>query len=214
MVSEEYKMNKQALWRFRVTVMLAGILALVTTLGAQAQPTVRTQRAPRVVFADGYVSFMAPLDFTELTSEEIATKFPLGVPPRRAIGNARRTTSISFDLLDQPAPSTDLNALRGSLMQSFAQLPKLKWIASEVRRAGSGNWAYLEFTCAAADQEIHNVMLLSVYKDRPLLFNFSSTVVEFPRFERALRASMASITAAPIALGGVPGNKSQGSLKQ
>jgi hypothetical protein len=82
-------------------------------------------------------------------------------------------------------------------MEKFEQLPKIKWVASEVRRIGNRDWAYLEFTAAGADQDIHNIMILSVHDSRPLLFNFNSTVVEFPRVERVLRVSMATISTTP-----------------
>jgi hypothetical protein len=82
-------------------------------------------------------------------------------------------------------------------MQSFAQLPKLQFVANDVRRVGARDFAYLEFTAAAADQDIHNIVLLSVFDGRLLMFNFNSTVVEFPSVEKALRASIASITTKP-----------------
>jgi len=81
-----------------------------------------------------------------------------------------------------------------SVTQGFAQMPKLKYVASDVRRIGRRDWAYVEFTMAAADLDIHNIVLLSVHEGRILLFNFNSTVKEFPLVERALRASMATIT--------------------
>jgi hypothetical protein len=176
--------------------MLIGILAIGTKAGAQAQPTVRQERA-RFTFADGGVSFLAPPGFTALTPEEIAVVFPRQGAPRHAVGNARRTSTIAYDLLDQKAPSNNLDELRQALMKNFVQLPKIKWVANEVRRIGNRDWAYLEFTALLTDRGVHNIVLLSVHNRRLLLFNFNSNVVEFPRLERALRASMATISTTP-----------------
>jgi hypothetical protein len=177
---------------------MASVGAPVAPPVAQAQqPRPEAKTAGRMAIADGRITFVAPSGFTALTAEGLAAKYPSPGAPRRAVGNARRTTSIAYDLLDDRAASSDLDAFRRSLMETFAPLKNLKWVASDVRRVGSRDWAYVEFTAATADQEIHNIVLLSVYDGRILIFNFNSTVVEFPRVERALRASMATIRAVP-----------------
>jgi hypothetical protein len=141
---------------------------------------------------------VAPPGFTELTAEELAAKYPRAGAPRRAVGNARRTTSIAYDLLDQRAPSSDLEAARKFFAAQYEQaLPALKWVVNEVRQVGSRNWVHLEFTAAAADQDLHNIVLVSVYDGRVLIFNFNSTVVEFPAVDQALRASITSIATTP-----------------
>lgn len=178
-------------------IILIGMIALGTKVGAQAQPTVRQQRTVRFTLANGGVSFLAPPGFTALTPEEIAVVFPRQGAPHHAVGNALRTTTIAYDLRDQKAPSKDLDAFRQALMEQFDQLPKIKWVASEVRRIGNRDWAYLEFTALLTDRDVHNIVLLSVYNSRPLLFNFNSNVVEFPQVEQALRVSMTTISTTP-----------------
>jgi hypothetical protein len=189
-------MRHRVLSQFMLLILIVSTDPHVAMAGGEAARSGSHDR-PRFTLADGNISFLAPLGFTALTPEWLAAKYPKGGAPRQAVGNARRTTSIAYDLLDQRVPSNDLDALRRSIQESFSQLPKLKWIASDVRRVGGRDWAYVEFTAAAADQDIHNIILLSVYHDRPLLFNFNSTVTEFPRLEHALRGSMASITTKP-----------------
>ena len=72
-----------------------------------------------------------------------------------------------------------------------------KCIASDVRRIGTREWAYLEVSSAAVDQGIHNIVLMGVYDGRVLMFNFNSTLAEFPTVAKAMRTSMASIEAKP-----------------
>lgn len=185
------------LWQILLVVVVAAPPILVAEAGAQARQSDRPANAVRYTFADGRISFVGPPGFTVLTAAELSAKYPNAGAPRNALGNTRRTTSIAYDLLDQRSPSADLDALRRALMGSFAQLPDLKWVASDVRRVGSRDWAYIEFTAAAADQPLHNIVLTSVYDGRVLMFNFNSTVAEFPRVEQALRASMATISSKP-----------------
>jgi hypothetical protein len=179
-----------------LTALLIAVV-FVAHRGAEAQQTAPTTGAGRLTFAAGSVSFVPPQGFTALTADEISVKYPRGGAPRQAVSNARGTTSIAYDLQELRAPSNDLEALRKELLQGVAQMPKIKYVASDVRRIGSRDWAYAEFTMAADDLDIHNIVLLSVHEGRILLFNFNSTVKEFPSVERALRASMATITTTP-----------------
>lgn len=188
------------LHRSRRRILLRALAASTAVLLTAASFDPRSgpqERSNRFTFANDHISFLAPPGFTALTAEWLAAKYPNAGAPRYAVGNARRTTSIAYDLRDERAPSNDLEALRRALQGSFAQLPKLRWVASDVRRIAGRDWAYIEFTAAAVDQDIHNIVLLSVYDGRLLLFNFNSTVVEFPRVERVLRASMATIRTKP-----------------
>jgi hypothetical protein len=152
----------------------------------------------RITFADGRIAFVPPSGFTALTAKDLAAKYPRANPPRAAVGNAQRTTTIAYDLLDQRAPSTDLEAGRKYFAANYEQmLPGLKWVANDVHQVGGRAFVYLEFTASAADQHIHNIVLISIYDGRVLMFNFNSTEAEFPAVERALRASIATITTRP-----------------
>lgn len=191
--------TRRHLWR---PLLIASLAALVAHAGAEAQTSAGAQESgARITFADGRVSFVAPPGFSALTTDELAAKYPQSGAPRLAVGNARRTTSIAYDLLDQRAPSEDLDAARKFLADTYEKaLPNVKWVGNEVRKVGSRTWAYLEFTANATDQELHNIVLVSTYDGRILMFNFNSTSAEFPRVEQALRASMATIAiAAPKA---------------
>lgn len=178
-----------------LSVLVLFAIGLVGALGVQAQQAGRPESAARVRFAGGRISFVPPPGFTLLTPAELTAKYPRAGAPRNAVGNARRTTSIAYDLLDQRAPSADLEAARKFFASTYEQMfPTLRWVSNDVRRIGEREWAHLEFTAAARDQALHNIVLVSVYDGRVLIFNFNSTTAEFPSVERALRASMATIT--------------------
>jgi len=184
-------------WQLWVMMLIASIVPLVPADAAEPRQPERQPHADRYTFADGHISFVAPPGFNALPADWLAFKYPRAGAPRQAVGNATLTTSIAYDLFEQRAPSQDLDALRRAVQENYAQLPNLRWVASDVRRVGDRDWAYMEFTAAASDEDIHNIVLLSVYDGRLLIFNFNSTVVEFPRVDRALRASMATIKITP-----------------
>jgi hypothetical protein len=176
--------------------LLRGLTVAALLLSAVNIPA-RAQTAPEFTLADGRIRFVAPPGFTEMSAALLAAKYPNGGAPRHAVSDSKTTTSIAFDLQDQRLPTSDPDVLRKALTDNFAQLPKLKWISNEVRDINGRKWGYLEFTAAAADQGIHNIILASAYDGRLLLFNFNSTVAEFPKVESALRTSIGTIRVAP-----------------
>ena len=182
----------------RLPALVAGLVLCVTTPSTEAQPATTAESGLSVTFGDGRITFVAPRGFTEFTAEELAAKYPRPGAPRRAVGNARRTTSIAYDLLDTRAPTNDLDEARKVFVEIYKKtFPTLKWVATDVRSIAGRTWAYLEFTAPAVDQELHNIVLVSVHAGRVLMFNFNSTGAEFPRVEQALRTSMNTIKTTP-----------------
>lgn len=184
----------------KTSLSLASLFALLlwSAASAQERPDSPAPSKPApITLAANRVSFVPPPGFTALSAEWLALKYPNPGAPRHAVGNPRRTVSIAYDVLDGAVPSKDLEALRAMQMQGLSQLPKVKWVASEVRRISNHEWVYQEFVSAAADQDIHNILLLTVVDDRLALFNFNSTVADFPRVESELRRAIASIKVVP-----------------
>jgi hypothetical protein len=177
------------------------VIVVVSTVDcpAQVKPEASLPRKnvseSTFILADGRIRFAAPAGFTALSSSELATKFPRTRAPRHAVGNNSRTTTIAYDLSDEPAGSTDLESGRKVMAESFEQqVPDLKWLLNTVDRVGERDWVHLEFTAPVLDGPIHCIMLMSVFDARILIFNFNSTEKEFPTVRRALHASMASIS--------------------
>jgi len=143
---------------------------------------------------DGGVTFDAPDGFTQLTSEEIARKFPRSSPPGFVVGNERRTTTIAFDLKPQSIPGDKLGEVKSSFEQLFQRMiPGLVWKERKVISMQDQQWIYLELTSHAVDTDIHNIVLVTPHKDKALIFNFNSTKSEFPKVEAKLRESLRSI---------------------
>lgn len=140
------------------------------------------------------VSLEAPAGFTSLTTDEIAAKFPRTRPPGYVVGNARRTTSIAYDLKPQPIKDDTLEEgleMFGTLMGRI--VPNLVWKRKEIIEMAGQRWIFLEMTSSAVDTDIYNIMLITPFEGKMLIFNFNSTKEDFVQQEAALRASVASI---------------------
>ena len=136
----------------------------------------------------------ALVGFTPLTAFEIAAKFPRTAPPGYVVGNARRTTSIAYDL--KPQPITDAGLEQG--LKVFGRLmggmvPNLIWKRKEIIEMAGQRWIFLEMTSSAIDTDIYNIMLITPFDGKMLIFNFVTTKEDFVTQEAALRASVASI---------------------
>lgn len=139
-------------------------------------------------------SFEPPAGYTALTDDEIARKYPSKSAPAQVVGNARRTTSIAFELkplalTDAKLPETS-NKLATGMQQS---LPGIHWIVRKFVVMSGQRWLFMELTSKAKDTDIHNIVLLTPYDGKALLFNFNSTRAEFPAVEKQLRASIQTI---------------------
>jgi len=143
---------------------------------------------------DGGVVFDAPDGFTQLSSEEIARKYPRSSPPGFVVGNERRTTTIAFDLKPQSIPADKLGEVKSSFEQLFQRMiPGLAWKDRKLISMQNQQWIYLELTSHAVDTDIHNIVLVTPHRDKALIFNFNSTKSEFPKVEAKLRESLRSI---------------------
>ena len=67
------------------------------------------------------------------------------------------------------------------------------WKRKEIIEMAGQRWIFLEMTSSAIDTDIYNIMLITPFDGKMLIFNFNSTKEDFAEQEAALRASVASI---------------------
>lgn len=160
--------------------------ALLASFALQAQT--------KLTLPNSTVSFEAPDGFTQLSAEEIALKYPRGNPPKQVTGDARRTTSIAYDLKNNRLPESELEKGLAFFSDNLGKMIHgLVWKRKEIIELEGKRWIYLEMTSTAIDTDIHNIMLVTPHEGKMLMFNFNSTKEEFAKNELALRASLASI---------------------
>jgi hypothetical protein len=154
--------------------------------------------AKEVSIDGGSVTFVVPDDFTELSQEEINSKYPAVNAPKQVIGAAGRTTTIAYQLKAQPVKESDLPDIQKAFTQVFDRLiPGIEWKQNALVDLVGQKWLLLEMTSRAIDQDIHNIMLITPHKGQMLMFNFNCTKKDFSKMEKVLRDSIKSIKLNP-----------------
>ncbi len=151
-------------------------------------------RADPIEVAKTGITFEAPEGFEPLAKEIIALKWPANRAPAYAVGNESASTTVAYDLKPNNIPQKDLPAVKKSFTKFFERMiPGLQWKKNKIVEISGQNWILMEMTTDAIDTDIYNIMLVTGYKGKMLLFNFNSTKEDFPKYEAKLRKSLRSI---------------------
>ncbi|MEM9282338.1 MAG: hypothetical protein AAGA96_10955 [Verrucomicrobiota bacterium] len=140
------------------------------------------------------VTFDPPNGFAPLSQEIIAIKWPTDRAPAYAIGNPSGSTTVAYDLKPNRLPQEALPDVQKSFTQLFERMvPGIIWKKNELIEHSGQRWLMMEMTSNAVDTDIYNIMLITGFDGKMLVFNFNSTREDFPRYEAELRKSLNSI---------------------
>lgn len=155
--------------------------------------------AKEISLDEGSVVFTVPDEFTPLSAEEIAKKYPRANAPENVIGTADgRRTTVAYQLKAQPVQPAQLPMVQEVLTKALNQsIPGIAWKQNDLIDLAGQKWIMLEMTSEGADQDIHNMVLVTSHKGKMLMFNFNSTKKEFPKVEAKLKSSIRSIILTP-----------------
>lgn len=158
-------------------------------------PSPTTNTKNRVYLAGRRVSFVPPADFTAMTPEEIALKFPpYGHQPQYVYANQRRSVSVAITFSPAKVSPQQLPELKNFLPKFLEQLkPDIKWITQDFTVIDNVRWIQLEFISSAIDTDIHNDAYFTSFDGKMLGFNFNSTVEQYDASSAELRQSRKSI---------------------
>lgn len=171
----------------RFSLLLPGLLL---SLSASAS-------AETIAVPGNAISFDAPAGFTELTKDQIAQKWVRGTPPSFVVGNAKRTTTIAYNVSNQPVRDGELEVKRQAFEKLFNRvIPGIVWKKKEITAIGGRQWIHLEMTSSAVDTDIYNILLATPLEGKLVLFNFNSTKEDFPRLEASLRKAIGTLAVA------------------
>ena len=164
--------------------LISGLLALSPRLFAEP-----------IKVADTEVTFEAPEDFKPLSKEIIATKWPTNRAPAYAIGTPSGATTVAYDLKPHKIPQEALPDVQKSFTELFDRIiPGIAWKKNEIIEHSGQKWLLVEMTSNAVDTDIYNIMLMTGFGDKMLVFNLNSTKEDFPKYEAALRRCLKSVT--------------------
>lgn len=163
---------------------------LVTALIAISSPL----RADPIKVGDTEVTFEAPEGFEPLSKEVIAIKWPAAKAPPYAVGTPSGSTTVAYDLKPYDVPQEALPEVQKSFTHVFERIvPGIAWKKNEIIEHSGQKWLLMEMTSNAIDADIYNILLVTGFDGRMLVFNFNSTKEDFPRYEAALRKSLNSV---------------------
>jgi hypothetical protein len=148
--------------------------------------------AATVTLPEAGLTFNAPDGFTPLDPEEIGLLYQTDRPPKYAIGNEARTTTIGYDLQETLIRPEQLKEAKAAVESQLQRsLPKLVWKQRELTTLHGQQWDGSDGE--GADVEFHDIIMLTSRHGRLLRISFNSTQEEFPVIEKALRKSIQSI---------------------
>jgi len=167
----------------RMPLLIAALFALSPTLFAEP-----------IKVADTEVTFEAPEDFKPLSKEIIATKWPTNRAPAYAVGTPSGSTTVAYDLKPTNIPQEALPEVQKSFTKLFERIiPGIAWKKNEIIEHSGQKWLLMELTSSAIDTDIYNILLMTGFEGKMLVFNFNSTKADFPKYEAALRKSLKSV---------------------
>ena len=167
----------------KMPLLIAAFFAVSSTLSADP-----------IKVADTQVTFEAPEDFKPLSKEIIATKWPTNRAPAYAVGTPSGTTTVAYDLKPNNIPQEALPEVQKSFTELFERMiPGIAWKKNEIIEHSGQKWLLMEMTSNAVDTDIYNIMLMTGYQGKMLVFNFNSTKEDFSKYEAALRKSLKSV---------------------
>ena len=173
----------------RITLVMKKIALICSLLLCGWAP------ADLVKLDGGKVTFEAPEGFKKLAQDVIDKKWPSKRGPAFVVGNEAATTTIAYDIKPFKVPADELPKVQKSFTDQFSRIiPGIAWKKNKIIKLAGRNWIYLEMTSNAVDTDIYNMMLVTGYEGKMLVFNFNSTKEEFPQYEKRLRKSLNSIS--------------------
>lgn len=168
-------------WKLCVGLVFGSLLSV------QAMAEIEMER--RAVPEQG-LSIEVPKEFTVMSDEIKAVKYPTQNAPKVVYTDATSKVNIAWTIGEFPLPAEQLTQYKDMIVQSIANYSPE---AEEVKIA-DGKQAYIiSFTIQAPDAEIYNAMLLTSNEGQSAMFTFNSTVDMLDTYKEAGRAALLSI---------------------
>ena len=166
-------------------MILRTIAAMLIAFPVAAQP---------ITIPETKVTFEPPTGFEAVPQEIIDLKWPTSRAPKNVVGNEAATTTVAYELKMSQLSTDQLPEAQRVFQSMFERMiPGLVWKRNELVQLSGQTWLWMEMTSSAIDTDIYNMLLLTGYDGRMLIFNFNSTIEDFPQYEVALRESIQTI---------------------
>lgn len=160
------------------------LIFLLLTMAAWANP---------VQVLEGKLSLDVPTNFVELTTADIARKFPPARPPKVAFANNREqmTVTIAVTLSNSTVKPEELHQFGQFLKNSLAARGKVE--SDGIIDIAGRQWFRMVMQTQAVDQPIRNEFLVTPMGSQVVMLNFNSTLSDYPQYQKALEQTAQSL---------------------
>lgn len=140
------------------------------------------------------MTFETPNGFKPLSKELIALKWPTNRAPAYAVGTPSGSTTVAYDLKPHRITQDAIADVQKSFTKLLERMiPGIEWKKNEIIEHSGQKWVLMEMTSNAVDTDIYNILLMTGFDGKMLVFNFNSTKKDFPKYEAELRKSLKSV---------------------
>lgn len=150
------------------------IIALMLSYSGFSQTTLKPQKV-----LSGGVEILVPTSFSLLPDDVIAKKYPRENRPTVVYGNPSATLNLVINHSQDGITPAELPDAFAGFSGYFDEVyPGIKWYTKEMQDINGKKFIVLEFQTPAADTEIYNLMFMTEYQSRLLIFSFNCTKPE------------------------------------
>ncbi|NQZ30964.1 MAG: hypothetical protein HRU06_06795 [Oceanospirillaceae bacterium] len=126
---------------------------------------------------NGKVTIDIPKNFTQMTKEVLALKYPNSRRPTEVLSDETGGISIAFNHTASKIQPSQINDAHIAFSKMFHNLyPSAKWIRDEVIEQNGSAFIIMELITPAIDTKIHNIIYGSSVDGRLLFVAFNTTV--------------------------------------
>ena len=147
-------------------------------------------------FLGGRIEMLIPASFTPMSDEMARLKYPSGNRPSEILTDESGGVNLAFTYSPQAITPDQLGQMHDSMDRLLRSMNKqADWHASEVTTMNGRPWMKLDFTSAALDTRVHNMIYGTPSGGRLVLVAFNVTVEREEQWLEAAKVMMSSMHA-------------------
>lgn len=151
------------------------------------------------------INYKAPNGFQIMSPEGVRLRYPNSKNLKVVYSNDSGETTIAIGTKENTLKQSEIEEARKMFETSFRKRKGLEVKSSKVVQLNGLKWVQIEYTSPTIDYvtkhsgvRVYNIMLATGTKDSPVvIFNLSSSMKEFKKYEPVLRKSIQSISLRP-----------------
>jgi len=151
------------------------------------------QKLKTVKLMDG-VKVSLPKEFSQMTDDDVAQKYPSTKKPLVLYTNPDRIIDFGLNVTKSKFPGNDLELLRGIYKSTFLHMyNKVTFIQDEIKTINKRKFINFEFIAEFEGQRTYSNLMYTLVKDQVFLFNFTCPQPVYQKWQATANAIMPTI---------------------